>query len=198
LAEELVIMRIVILDGRPRNEIKGPELSDLLGEKLPNAVVRAIKMSDTPISNCSGCFGCWVKTPGECVIADKGRDIAESSVNCDVLVFISPVVFGGYSSLLKNAIDRLIPNMLPLFVRIKGETHHAARYDSYPRILAVGLSSGKPEQDALFTQLVERNAINFHAPAHSAHLLQATESGVTNETLSQTIRQQLTTWGVTI
>lgn len=26
---------------------------------------------DGSIHNCIGCFGCWVKTPGACVIRDK-------------------------------------------------------------------------------------------------------------------------------
>ena len=29
---------------------------------------RYVDLSSLKISNCVGCFGCWVKTPGKCVI----------------------------------------------------------------------------------------------------------------------------------
>ena len=193
-------MRVVILDGRSRtrSQSNDAQLSDLLSDKLRTAVVRQFHLADLELDPCRGCFACWVKSPGECIIQDKGRDIAEASVNSDVLVIISPVTFGGYSSTVKTALDRLLPNILPLFVRIKGETHHAARYDSYPRLLGIGISSGNDTQDALFAQLVERNALNFHALAHSAHLLQGEDGAISSEVISQTIRRQLTSWGVTM
>ena len=42
-----------------------------------------IDLSQLHIANCVGCFGCWVKTPGKCVIRDDAvrvyPRIAESS-----------------------------------------------------------------------------------------------------------------------
>lgn len=55
-----------------------------------------------------GCFGCWVQTPGVCVIDDAGRDVARAVIQSDLAVFLIPVTFGGYSSELKKAVDRLI------------------------------------------------------------------------------------------
>ena len=32
--------------------------------------IRLIDLSGLQITNCVGCFGCWTKTPGKCVIRD--------------------------------------------------------------------------------------------------------------------------------
>lgn len=34
----------------------------------------AVDLSALRIANCVGCFGCWTKTPGRCVIRDDAAD----------------------------------------------------------------------------------------------------------------------------
>ncbi len=47
--------------------------------------------------------------------------------------------------------------------------HHKPRYESYPRLLGIGvLPASHPEQERIFTSLLERNAINMHAPSSAA------------------------------
>jgi hypothetical protein len=118
-----------------------------------------------------GCFGCWIKTPGVCVIDDAGRDIARRMIHSDVVVYLTPLMFGGYSSELKKAIDRSIPNISPLFRLMKREVHHAKRYPRNPRLAGIGICSNgpvDPDEEDLFETLVGRNAINLHAPASAA------------------------------
>jgi hypothetical protein len=124
------------------------------------------------IAGCMGCFGCWVKTPGTCVIPDTGRDVARRIINSDLLVLITPVTFGGYSSTLKKALDRAIPLLSPLFVKIKGEVHHKPRYPRYPVSVTIGLLPREDrESERIFKTLVGRNAVNAHSPAHAALVL---------------------------
>jgi len=126
------------------------------------------------VRHCAGCFGCWVQTPGVCLIDDAARDIARAVIQSDLVIYLTPVTFGGYSSELKKVLDRLICLILPFFTQIDGEVHHQPRYERYPRLLGLGLLP-RPDDEAaeVFSRLVARNAINLHAPAHAA--------GVVNE-----------------
>jgi hypothetical protein len=93
-------------------------------------------------------------------------------VRCDLTVYLTPVTFGGYSSVLKTMVDRLIPNVLPFFKKIDGEIHHTPRYERYPALVAIGVQSeADAEAERIFKTLVSRNAINYHAPAQAAIVL---------------------------
>ncbi|MBS7527942.1 flavodoxin family protein [Fusibacter paucivorans] len=111
---------------------------------------------------CMGCFGCWTKKPGECVIPDKMGQINQTFMNSDGVIYLSPVVFGQFSANIKNAIDRWIPNALPFFeTRTDGSTMHPPRYASYPKQLIIGYQMGMSEEDAqLFKDITEKHRTN--------------------------------------
>jgi multimeric flavodoxin WrbA len=135
-------------------------------------VVRPWQLADEKLAFCLGCFECWTKTPGLCRIDDAGRDVAESLIQSDLAIFVTPITFGGYSSALKKAVDRVIPLISPFFERIDGEVHHHARYARYPVLFGVGVLSGShPIQAQIFDTLIGRNAINLHAPAHGSRVI---------------------------
>jgi hypothetical protein len=140
--------------------------------------VQTFPLRDLEIHHCLGCFGCWVQTPGQCVIDDAGRDVARQVIGSDLLAYLTPVTFGGYSSELKKAVDRLICLISPFFTFVDGEVHHKKRYERYPRLLGLGLLEEAGGQDAaLFCRLVDRNAVNFHAPAHAAAVVRRGQNG---------------------
>jgi multimeric flavodoxin WrbA len=158
-------MNVVVLDGSRDDGGQGAlaALMQVLAQAGHNAEV--IPLRERSIAPCLGCFGCWVKTPGECVIDDEGRQVARSVARCDVLVYFTPVTFGGVSSELKKACDRLIPNILPFFARVRGETHHVKRYHHSPSLIGLGtLPHADAEAEALFRNLVEHNALNLQSP----------------------------------
>lgn len=136
--------------------------------------VDVIPLRQVDIAYCRGCFGCWVQTPGLCIMDDAARDVARRQIQSDLVVYLTPVTFGGYSAELKKAVDRLLPNISPFFAKIDGEVHHKRRYARYPRFVAVGvLDEPDEESECLFKTLVGRNAINMHAPAHAVSVLPA-------------------------
>ncbi len=82
--------------------------------------VRSVRVSERRIGPCMGDFFCWTRSPGECTQDDDNREISRTFVGSDLVVFLTPVIFGGYSSELKRALDHLIPNISPFFVTLGG------------------------------------------------------------------------------
>ncbi len=123
---------------------------------------KKIDIGRDDLAFCMGCFGCWVKKPGECVINDMMSKVNRSFVNSDAVVYISPVIFGQFSANIKNAIDRWLPNILPFFIkRPDGSTMHPSRYDRYPQVIMIGYSDDISHEDArLFIDITKKHRNN--------------------------------------
>lgn len=141
-----------------------------------NIDLRRTSLHAAQVNSCVGCFGCWIKTPGECVLKDNGRDILKDFVQSDLSIIISPIQFGNYSFSMKSAIDRFIPNDIYKFTKYKGETHHVKRYQERPNILFIGISEKQNQAyEDTFVKLCNKNAVNFRATKHSVLVVQSSE-----------------------
>lgn len=80
------------------------------------------------IKPCIGCFGCWLKEPGECVIKDGYEKMGALIHKAEEITVISTYTYGGFGSFVKNVIDRSIGWVLPYFEINHGEMHHKKRY----------------------------------------------------------------------
>lgn len=127
--------------------------------------IEHLEIGRKDITNCIGCFGCWVKEPGECVIKDGMAEINNKCMNSDVVVYFSPMIFGQFSANLKNVIDRWLPNMLPFFMlRPDGSTIHPARYKTYPMQFMIGYGDAVSQEDAqLFVDITKKHRTNVEA-----------------------------------
>jgi len=145
-------MRILIADTQDLPIKAGDEL------KAPSA--------DKKISHCVGCFGCWIKTPGRCVINDDYMTMGEELAKCDELIFISRCTYGGLSPFVKNVFDRSIGYNSPNFEMVNGEMHHKRRYDNTIKMSAYfyGEDISEKEKETA-TQIVHAKARNFHGKA---------------------------------
>ncbi len=81
------------------------------------------------IRPCSGCFCCWHKMPGQCVVRDGYENMGARIHRTDEITVISRYTFGGFSGFVKNVFDRSLGYVLPQFEIIGGESHHKKRYD---------------------------------------------------------------------
>ena len=80
------------------------------------------------IMPCIGCFGCWKKTPGKCVVSDGYDSMGELIHAADEVIVYSRLTFGGFSGFVKNVFDRSLSYVLPHFELVDGESHHMKRY----------------------------------------------------------------------
>ena len=172
-------MKALVLDGSSATDARTSAAVDALAARFEaaGAEVERVLVRDLTVHACTGCFGCWLKTPGECVIDDDARTVATRIINSDVMAVVTPVSFGCYGSQMKRLIDRQICLVLPYFKMFDGELHHRLRYSHYPKWLALGtLPESRPDEEATFKQLVLRNANNIHDPGHAAQIVVGDES----------------------
>lgn len=64
---------------------------------------------------CQGCFKCWLKNAGYCVINDSLQHIGAAVGTSDKVTIISEMCYGGYSSPIKRVMARSIGTSLPFF-----------------------------------------------------------------------------------
>jgi multimeric flavodoxin WrbA len=159
-------MKAVLLDGSLANDNTGQRVRAALDAQLQRQgwEVEHVALCQQKIGNCAGDFFCWVRTPGMCNVDDDNRAIAQALANCDLMIYLTQVTFGSYSSTLKCMVDHQIQNVSPFFAKVEGEIHHLKRYEKNPDLLAVGwLEAPDAHAEALFRHLVQRNALNWHA-----------------------------------
>lgn len=170
--------KVVILDGATSGDADLAPILDVLSHVLQadGAQVETVPLRDRKLAHCLGCFNCWVKTPGVCVEADAGREIAKAVVRSDVTVLFTPVTFGGYSPELKKMVDRFVQLASPFFQMDHGEVHHPPRYAYRPRFVVVGVQRHpNPAEAHIFKTLAGRNAINLHPVSYAAEVVLATD-----------------------
>lgn len=162
-------MKVLILCDGESADAMGLNLREQAEEAVKRAggeVVTVVASYDE-LEPCLGCFGCWVKTPGLCVITKDGaNETSRELVNAHAVVILSRLTYGGFSADVKAALDRVIPNISPFFETYRGEMHHRRRYRKFPLWIAVGYGKSTEEERQLFRELTERNALNMRPKKH--------------------------------
>ena len=128
---------------------------------LRGAETRYFDLSSLRIAPCMGCFRCWTKTPGQCVIRDDATTVYPCIAQSDRVIYVSRLRYGGYDSVMKTMLERAIP-IQQAFIRIhKGETHHVQRAVRPKKATIVAYGDTGEEERDLFRRLVARNATNM-------------------------------------
>lgn len=115
------------------------------------------------IKKCIGCFDCWLKTPGECVIKDGYGNTGKLLSESEELIIISRICYGGFSPFVKNVLDRNIGYISPFFTIRNNEMHHKSRYSKRLKfsVIAYGEDATEKDKDTL-SKIVVANGINFN------------------------------------
>jgi multimeric flavodoxin WrbA len=139
---------------------------------LPIQASDELKTPDSAakLHHCIGCFGCWVKTPGQCVIKDEYTNMGQLLGGCNDLTLVSKCTYGGFSPYVKNVLDRSVPYISPYFVYRNKEMHHKSRYDNTIGISAYfyGADITEKEKETAI-RIVSANALNFNAKVNGVY-----------------------------
>ena len=103
--------------------------------------VKIVDLSRLQIRPCIGCFGCWTKTPGKCVIRDDAVRVYPLIARSRKIIYVSKVRYGSYDTVMKTMLERAIPIQQAFIHLVQGETH---------------------QEQQVFRQLIERNAKNMN------------------------------------
>ncbi len=123
-------MKILVLNGSPKCERSNTMCltrAFLDGAGWPDAEI--FEEAKTDIKACLGCFACWNKTPGKCVINDDMGEVHAKIIAADVIVWSFPLYYFSVPGGLKNLIDRQLPLNLPFMAEGTENGGHPSRYD---------------------------------------------------------------------
>ena len=152
------INKIVVFDGGPRNT-KFSKTTFMVnhfcrGAKSAGADIEYVKLKDMKINPCTGCYTCWTKTPGECIFQDDMIDLRLKFRKADLIIFASPLYIFNVTGIMKNFLDRLLPNIKPYMLVEDGETKHPHRYpEDKQQGFIVFSAAGFPEVEHNFDGL---------------------------------------------
>ncbi|PWI49289.1 flavodoxin [Candidatus Heimdallarchaeota archaeon B3_Heim] len=174
-------MGVLILNGDHKGHNKLTAIQEILEDELKEAGwdTETFILNEYNIKGCTGCFKCWDTTPGICtgIKGDDANKIVEKVIQNELLVFLTPLTFGGYSSELKAIIERMLGLLQPGQLIVDGESHHLKRYERYPSVLAFAVTDNlDKEEEVLFKKLLERHSRNFYPPMHKTEVFQTKEN----------------------
>lgn len=132
-------MNVLILNGSPKGKNSNTmnlTRAFIKGAHFENAEI--LNVSNLDIKPCLGCFACWNKTPGKCIINDDMRSILKKLIVADVVIWSFPLYYFSVPGSLKTLIDRQLPLSLPFMSTDNESGGHPARYDlSYQKHIVI-------------------------------------------------------------
>lgn len=155
------------------HDLEPDELRRILG-LLPGDI-KVIEKGEREPAPCVGCFGCWTKTPGHCVIRDEWGDFSAQLGKSDEYILVTRVTYGGYSPFPKAVFDRNIGYFLPFFTIRNGEMHHTTRYGKGPKTIIVGYGETTEGERETFRGVAIANGVNLDARETVVHFLDTPE-----------------------
>jgi multimeric flavodoxin WrbA len=88
------------------------ELSEALKTRILEVIkekghnIEIVELGRDDASPCLGCFSCVTKHPGECVNKDMVNEMKKNAQKYEMTIYMTPVIFGHFSSTIKNTIDK--------------------------------------------------------------------------------------------
>ena len=149
-------MNILVLNGSPKAKSDTMHLTRNFLEGIQaatDAQVTVVDVIQKNIRPCTGCFGCWARGDGKCVLEDDQNAILEAYVKADLIIWSFPLYCYGMPSHLKAVLDRTIPLVKMNMVEIDGRVQHVGLVDFSKKHTVVICGAGFPNWEGNFEGL---------------------------------------------
>jgi multimeric flavodoxin WrbA len=133
------------------------KISEYIDKSETGTTINWIDLSKNKLKYCLGCDSCQTINPGVCAINDGLNEILVKYLYSDTVIIVTPIQFGCCNSVIKNFIDRTEPLFLPYQVLKDGKSIMKGRYDRYPELLFIGVTSnGNLDSIETFKNFVQK------------------------------------------
>lgn len=108
-------MKLLVLNGSPKAERSNTlNITKAFVAGFPEGTQTTyVHLYRSDIRPCLGCFSCWSRTPGQCVLQDDMQSLYQQIREADIVIESFPLYFFGMPSQMKAMTDRCLPFMLP-------------------------------------------------------------------------------------
>jgi multimeric flavodoxin WrbA/putative sterol carrier protein len=141
------MMKILAIQGSPRPKVSNTEVllqEFLKGARSQGAETETVYLKEKKINFCVGCYTCWTKTPGICVYKDDMPGILRKIIECDIIVFATPLYGYNVTGLFKVFQDRTLPLLDPHIIKVGNVHRHPTRFETKRKMVLIS-NCGFPE-----------------------------------------------------
>ena len=134
-------------------------INDIFDQKFMQDLVQGrtdIMLLGGKIEYCRGCFGCWVKKPGECILNDDYKNLGKLLSQTRDIIVISKCTYGSLSPFVKNVVDRTISFVLPSFRYKNKKMFHKPRYYTKPKTTYIIYGSDITQEEEMTARAIAK------------------------------------------
>lgn len=133
-------MKILLINGCEKEHLLGQQTTQKLCDRLAqnSHTYSQVILNTLSLKPCLSCDSCQLKKPGTCVINDGLNNILKQYMASDLVIIITPIVFGSCNTLTKAFLDRTQPLYMP-YQKLSSNVM-APRYANYPDIKFIGIA----------------------------------------------------------
>ena len=161
-------MKVLVLNGSPKQKSDTFRMTEAFLKGLNRTgehEIHVIRVIEKNIAPCRGCFGCWQRMDGHCVIEDDQNGILDLYRRADLIIWSFPLYCYGMPSHLKAVLDRTIPLVkMNMEKQLDGTVRHEALADFSKIRTLVICGCGFPAWEGNFDGLKMMCKICFGGP----------------------------------